>query len=888
MQVWIEDRKAVVSCIFSEKEIVKAVGNYKFNKVKKVWEFPMSSIISIIDNLKIESTSEVLRFYEMLKVQESERKKQIQKAEKIKTGKFTSQYKSWDVCFSHQKQALALATLFDSYFLAMDVGTGKSMTTIKLIEHWQVPAMIVAPLSILESVWIAEIAKWSKLTVVNLWHNLKALDKNYDVYLINYEHFKKIKQLPGKIKYLICDESSKLKSYKSQITKKLLEYKDTMPHKLLLSGKPAPNSLLEYWSQAAFINSNLLGDNFFKFRNTYFYSTGYGGYIYQPFPSAREAIMNKVAEQAFFIKKEDCLSGYTMVETNKGNVYIRDIVNNKLKLKVKSFNNLNKKIEWQPITNFWKRKASKIFIRIYHNGINTFNSAGKMATRIECTPDHKIYTNKGYKLAKDIQIADLVQSHKLTINDDLDKFIKALLLGDGTCQYSKSNKSSCWLGLTHCKKQKYYLIWKRKMLKGLCPSVIWTGSNTISNFKTLTYECIVKYRELFYPNGKKIIPIKILNEFDYKHFAIWFMDDGHLSFGSGRKRDGVNFVLAVCSLEKTNVQEIQRFFLSKFAWKSWLINDRGYYNIRFNKKSTENMINVFSPYLIYNKKRIKTFICNDIVPNKFLKEESFFRKIIKVKIITHKNNIPSFDLTINKNHNYFSNGILVHNCLDLPEQVFQIRLVEMDAVQQKAYDDMKKDNIMEFKDHVTLGSSELAKIMKLRQISGGFCITTEGNTVKISDTKLTELMNVLDEIADDKQVLIWVPIHFEVHMITEALKKARKSYASLYGDMKQKEKEQVTEDFKNKKVTYLVSHPKSGGMGLNLQQCSYCVWFSMSYSEEEFYQANNRIHRPGQTNKCTYILLHAKRSIDIVIYKALLKKEKMTSVCLSLLKGNAL
>ena len=532
MQVWIEDRKAVVSCIFSEKEIVKAVGNYKFNKVKKVWEFPMSSIISIIDNLKIESTDEVLHFYEVLKVQESERKKQIQKAEKIKTGKFTSQYKSWDVCFSHQKQALALATLFDSYFLAMDVGTGKSMTTIKLIEHWQVPAMIVAPLSILESVWIAEIAKWSKLTVVNLWHNLKALDKNYDVYLINYEHFKKIKQLPGKIKYLICDESSKLKSYKSQITKKLLEYKDTMPHKLLLSGKPAPNSLLEYWSQAAFINSNLLGDNFFKFRNTYFYSTGYGGYIYQPFPSAREAIMNKVAEQAFFIKKEDCL--------------------------------------------------------------------------------------------------------------------------------------------------------------------------------------------------------------------------------------------------------------------------------------------------------------------------------------------------------------------DLPEQVFQIRLVEMDAVQQKAYDDMKKDNIMEFKDHVTLGSSELAKIMKLRQISGGFCITTEGNTVKISDTKLTELMNVLDEIADDKQVLIWVQFHFEVHMITEALKKAKKSYATLYGDMKQKEKEQAIEDFKNKKVTYLVSHPKSGGMGLNLQQCSYCVWFSMSYSEEEFYQANNRIHRPGQTNKCTYILLHAKRSIDIVIYKALLKKEKMTSVCLSLLKGNAL
>jgi len=228
------------------------------------------------------------------------------------------------------------------------------------------------------------------------------------------------------------------------------------------------------------------------------------------------------------------------------------------------------------------------------------------------------------------------------------------------------------------------------------------------------------------------------------------------------------------------------------------------------------------------------------------------------------------------------------DCLDLPERVFETRLIEMDPIQQKAYDDMKQANIMEFKDNVTLGSSELAKIMKLRQITSGFTINTNGDTVKISDKKVNELMSVLDELDDTRQVLIWVQFHYEIRMITDALEKAKKSYTTLYGKMNQKEKEQAISDFKNRKVMYLVAHPKSGGMGLNLQQCSYCIWFSMSYSEEEFYQANDRIYRKGQVNKCTYILLHAKRSIDIVIHKALLKKEKMTSICLSLLKGNAL
>jgi len=73
-------------------------------------------------------------------------------------------------------------------------------------------------------------------------------------------------------------------------------------------------------------------------------------------------------------------------------------------------------------------------------------------------------------------------------------------------------------------------------------------------------------------------------------------------------------------------------------------------------------------------------------------------------------------------------------------------------------------------------------------------------------------------------------------------------------------------------------------MGLTFTNCSYIIWFSLSYSVEQYDQANDRVHRVGQLNKCTYIHLLAKDSIDGVIYKVLKKKQRFSEACLKMLK----
>ena len=222
------------------------------------------------------------------------------------------------------------------------------------------------------------------------------------------------------------------------------------------------------------------------------------------------------------------------------------------------------------------------------------------------------------------------------------------------------------------------------------------------------------------------------------------------------------------------------------------------------------------------------------------------------------------------------------DCLDLPDRISEIRNIKLDTSQQQLYDEMKKLNIAEFERHTILAPNELAKIMKLRQLTSGFTITTEGLAIRFSNTKLNVLKEFIeDELPKDQQAIIWVQFHEEVKSITKML---GDQACALYGELKQKEKDHNIKQFQEGKVRFLVAHPKSGGMGLTFINCSYMIWFSLSYSQEEHAQANDRIYRIGQVNKCTYIYMLATNTIDEVIHKALIKKKNMAEACLEMLK----
>ena len=54
---------------------------------------------------------------------------------------------------------------------------------------------------------------------------------------------------------------------------------------------------------------------------------------------------------------------------------------------------------------------------------------------------------------------------------------------------------------------------------------------------------------------------------------------------------------------------------------------------------------------------------------------------------------------------------------------------------------------------------------------------------------------------------------------------------------------------------------------------NYNIYYSLSFSYEEFKQSQDRIHRLGQNNSCFYIILQANKTIETSIYRCLLNKK---------------
>lgn len=202
------------------------------------------------------------------------------------------------------------------------------------------------------------------------------------------------------------------------------------------------------------------------------------------------------------------------------------------------------------------------------------------------------------------------------------------------------------------------------------------------------------------------------------------------------------------------------------------------------------------------------------------------------------------------------------DCVDLPPKVFEVKRFELGKEQKKYYDDMIRD----IQDNINEWSKFefTAKLMKLREIVSGFVINKDGSITNFYTNKDKLLESAFKEIGD-KPVIIWCQFQHEVDKLAE-------KYSGVALTSKTKDRDLIIRQFKNGEIKRLFTHPKLLGKGLTFVKCTYNIYYSLSFSYEEFRQSQDRIHRIGQDNKCTYIILQGKNTIDEKIYNCLKRK----------------
>lgn len=158
--------------------------------------------------------------------------------------------------------------------LADDMGLGKTIQALVLLrdqinKNSKKVNLIVAPTSVIFN-WIREIERFTPdISFLVHYGTRRSKDvrriKKYPLILTTYGHIRRDIQLMREINwnYVILDESQNIKNPHSETSKavRLLE----AHNRLALTGTPVENNTMDLWSQFAFINPGLLGDqNFFK------------------------------------------------------------------------------------------------------------------------------------------------------------------------------------------------------------------------------------------------------------------------------------------------------------------------------------------------------------------------------------------------------------------------------------------------------------------------------------------------------------------------------------------------------------------------------------------------------------------------------------------------
>ena len=233
----------------------------------------------------------------------------------------------------HAYQDYATKQILDneSYGLFLDMGLGKTVSTLTAIEqlmndHLEVSkVLVIAPKRVAEDTWSREVFKWQHTKHLRISKVLgsekarrQALMKDADIYVINRENVEWLaehyagKDIPFDM--LVVDELSSFKSPKSNRFKALRKIRPAFKRFVGLTGTPAPNSLLDLWSQVYLIDQGKrLGRSITHYRERYFMPASWDRsnprivYKYSPRPESEKNIYGLIDDVCVSMKAKDYL-----------------------------------------------------------------------------------------------------------------------------------------------------------------------------------------------------------------------------------------------------------------------------------------------------------------------------------------------------------------------------------------------------------------------------------------------------------------------------------------------------------------------------------------------------------------------------------------------------
>lgn len=175
-----------------------------------------------------------------------------------------------------------------------------------------------------------------------------------------------------------------------------------------------------------------------------------------------------------------------------------------------------------------------------------------------------------------------ILKNNLELSEFQKEILVGLLLGDGCLERTK-NSTGARLKVCQCLKQKELVWWLYENFSSLVATLPKIYREEL-RFNTLTHSCFKYFYDIFYPDGKKIVPNNVQNLLTPTAFTVWFMGDGSIKSKECRGR-----ILNTQSFKRSDIGRLMFVLKEKFNLISSIRAQKDGLQIYISAKSAESL-----------------------------------------------------------------------------------------------------------------------------------------------------------------------------------------------------------------------------------------------------------------------------------------------------------
>lgn len=212
--------------------------------------------------------------------------------------------------FQHQRDGLDLILSNNAVALFWEQGCGKTLPTIKAIEHRLQAgeikrALVICPKTVITS-WVKEFAQYSSITpAVIAGKDRDGIQQRATVAIINYDLLRMMHV--GAWDMVVFDESQYIKGHTAQRSKAAHALAKGAKFRVLLTGTPIAKDAGDIFGQFRVLDEAIFGSSFWAFRAKYFVNMGRNFPDWRIRPEATDEIKRKIALRSQRVRKVDVL-----------------------------------------------------------------------------------------------------------------------------------------------------------------------------------------------------------------------------------------------------------------------------------------------------------------------------------------------------------------------------------------------------------------------------------------------------------------------------------------------------------------------------------------------------------------------------------------------------